>query len=397
MLHPSLTLRGGAERQLLILATELQKIGHEVEIFTCAINDKCYPEMAELLTVHVVNTLYSKTVKTANFRRTISTRLAGRFQGYTTELPSMLMLARRIPKAFDVINNQNSPTQWAAFFAKKKLQAPIVWNCNEPPFYYSDSKQHKGLEKINLPLYIGFDKTAVDYIDCIVSVSGVGSRRIQEAYGRASTIVRPGVKTDLFNKSTGKELRAKLGLENDFVLLQVGNIAADKRQADSIMALYYLAKKHENVKLILVGQGPKDQLVALSRRLQVENRVIFLQNCSEQELAEVYAACDVFVFPSQITWGLVVIEAMAAARPALVSTKAGVSEIIKDGQNGFLTQDPKSMAERIEKLIVNPELASVVGNKASEFVEKNLSWEIYAKKMEIIYRRAINSFQGKAA
>ncbi len=44
MLHPSLTWRGGAERQLLILATELQQAGHEIEVFTCALNDKYFPE-----------------------------------------------------------------------------------------------------------------------------------------------------------------------------------------------------------------------------------------------------------------------------------------------------------------------------------------------------------------
>ena len=47
MLHPSLTWRGGAERQILILAAQLQQKGHEVEIFTCALNDSCYPELVK--------------------------------------------------------------------------------------------------------------------------------------------------------------------------------------------------------------------------------------------------------------------------------------------------------------------------------------------------------------
>ncbi len=395
MLHPSLTLRGGAERQLLILAIELERMGHEVEIFTCAINDNCYPELTRQLTINRVKTPDTGSFQNINQKRTLSSRLAGRFKGYTSDLPSMIALGKKIPKGFDVINNQNSPTQWAAFFAKRKLDAPIVWNCNEPPFYYSDPKQRRGLGKINLPLYEGFDKIAVDYIDSIVSVSLVDSRRIEKAYGRSSKIVRPGVTTELLLKASGKELRIKYGLENSFVLLQVGNIARDKRQCDSLIALHYLSKKHDNVRLILVGQGPRDELMALSRKLGVDKKVLFLQNCSDEELAQVYAACDAFVFPAQITWGLVVIEAMVASKPVLVSREAGSSEIIQEGQNGFVIEEPytKNMAAKIEKLITDPDLRRRIGNNAYEYTKENLSWEIYAKNMETVFEKTIANFR----
>jgi glycosyltransferase involved in cell wall biosynthesis len=130
------------------------------------------------------------------------------------------------------------------FFAKRKLGAPIVWNCNEPPFWFSDQKQRRGLGKINLPLYEGFDKLTVGYVDKIVANSSVDSQRIKKAYGRSSEIVYPGFQPTCFI-SFSKALRSKYGLENDFILLQVGNIARDKRQSDSITALHYLSKKHQ--------------------------------------------------------------------------------------------------------------------------------------------------------
>ena len=395
MLHPSLTIRGGAERQLLILATELIKKGHEVELFTCAVNQDCYPELAKNLTVNVIKTPYSKTIQNFDRKRTLSSRLAGRFRGYTTDLPSMFLLGKKVSKGFDIINNQNSPTQWAAFFAKKKLDAPIVWNCNEPPFYYSDDKQRRGLGKINSLLYDGFDKIAVNYIDSIVSVSSIDTRRIKKAYGKSSQIVRPGVNTELLQKASGKFVKEVNGLENDFVLLQVGNIAQDKRQLDSVKALYYLSQKYDNVKLILVGQGPRNDIVDLSRKLNVKDKVIFFQNCSDEDLAQIYTACDVFIFPAQITWGLAVIEAMAASKPVLVSTKAGASEIIQEGQNGFLIREPYAinMAENIEKLIKDHELRRKMGKKAHDYATENLSWEIYAKKMETVFQQTIINYR----
>ena len=397
ILHPSLTWRGGAERQLLILATELQRAGHEIEVFTCTLNDQCFPELANKLAINVVQAPFVQAMPSGTSKRTFSTRLAGRFRGYTVDLPSMFYLAKKIPKGFDLINNHNAPTEWAAFFAKRKLDAPIVWTCNEPPFWFSDAKQRTGLGKINLPLYELFDRTAVNYIDEIVSNSSADSVRIQKAYGRSSHIVRPGISTALLHKVSGNDIRSKYGLEKDFVLLQVANIASDKKQSDSITALHYLSKKFENIKLILVGQGPREDLIALSKKLGVDKKVLFLKDCSDEELADVYAACDVFVFPAEITWGLVVIEAMAVSKPVVVSKKAGVSEIIRHGENGFVFDqpNPNNMAALIEQLIVDSELRRRVGVNAYQYTKNNQSWDVYAKKMETVFQKTIQSYKNR--
>ena len=395
ILHPSLTWRGGAERQVLNLATELHRSGNEVEIFTTAINSRCYPELLKQLTINVIQAPSLQTTQSEGpQKRTVTSRLEGRFRSYTADLPAMLYLGKKIPKCFDVINNHNFPTEWAAFFAKRKLNAPIVWMCNEPPFWFSDPSKRKGLGKINLPLFEGLDKLAVNYIDEIVVLSSIASQRVEKAYGRSSRIVRSGLNTDLLHKASGKEMRLKYGLENSFVLLQVGNIARDKRQKDSLIALHHLSKKYDNVKLIFDGEGSTEELIALSRKLGIEEKVLFLHSGSDEELAQVYAACDVFVFPAQITWGLAVIEAMATSKPVVVSRKSGVSEIIQNGQNGVVIDEPNSenMAIEIEKLIANSELRKKIGVNAYKYTVENLSWEIYAKNMENIFKQTIENF-----
>ena len=400
MLHPSLTWRGGAERQLLNLATEMQKAGHEIEIFTNAVNDKCYPELLNRLVVNVVraptiNALQSielpKNSTSVIQKRSDFRRLTGRFRSYTSDFRSMIFMGMKIPRGFDLINNHNFPTEWAAFFAKKRLNAPVVWMCNEPPFWFSDPLQRKGLGKINLPLFEGLDKVAVDYIDEIVVLSAIAGRRVEKAYGRSSKIIRSGVDIDLFHKASGEEIRLKHDLEKAFVLLQVGNIANDKRQSDSIVALYYLSKKFDNVKLIFDGEGRLEKLVALSRKLGVEDKVQFWHTHRDEELAKVYAACDVFVFPAQITWGLAVAEAMAASKPVLVSNKSGSSEIIQNNVNGIIIEDanPKEMAAQIEKLINSPQSRRKIGENAFEFASKHLSWKNYAKNMETVFQGAV--------
>ena len=265
LLQPSLTLRGGAERQVLNLAIELQKAGHEVEIFTCALNDRCYPEKLSQLVVKVIKPPITLGRQSKNLgqnsnpqivqKRSIARRLARSFRNYYYSLPAMLNLGMKIPKGFDVINIHNPPTEWAAFFAKKRLNAPIVWMCNEPPFWFTDLKQRKGLGKLNFLLYEGLDIISVDYIDRIVVLLAIAGRRVEKAYRKPYEIVHTGVSVDLFRGVSGKEFRAKYGLENSFFLLQTGNIAPDKRQIDSILALHNVPKNHSNVKLIFDGEG----------------------------------------------------------------------------------------------------------------------------------------------
>ena len=152
-------------------------------------------------------------------------------------------------------------------------------------------------------------------------------------------------------------------------------------------------QKHENIKLVFDGEGPREELVALSKRLGVESKLLFMHSCSDEELAEVYAACDVFVFPAQITWGLAVVEAMAASKPVVVSSNSGASEIIRNGENGFVVEEPNAgnMALQIERLILDNELRRKIGANAYEFTKKILFgkftrkiWRQFSSKQSII-------------
>jgi glycosyltransferase involved in cell wall biosynthesis len=127
--------------------------------------------------------------------------------------------------------------------------------------------------------------------------------------------------------------------------------------------------------------------------LGVENKVLFIHTTDDEELAKVYAACDVFLFPAQITWGLAVIEAMATARPVIVSERCGVSEVIQNSVNGFVVDHakPEEMAKKVELLMSDSNLRRKLGENAYEYVRNNLSWEKYAKTMEKIFEQTVFS------
>ena len=220
---------------------------------------------------------------------------------------------------------------------------------------------------------------------------------MDKAYHRPSRIVRSGVDIELLHNASGTDIREKNGLNTDFVLLQVGNFQRSKGQADSIRTLYRLSENYDRIKLILDGGGPKEELIKLSEKLGVKDKVIFLHSNNDEELAKVYAACDVFLFPEQITWGLALIEAMAASKPVIASNKCGGSEIIQPNVNGlvFDQSKPEEIAQQVKLLMNNDDLLRKIGEQAYEYVNNHLSWEKYARTMETIFEEAIKTYKQK--
>ena len=416
MIHTPFWRRAGGERQILRLSIALEKAGHEVEIFTNAVNEESYPEFFEKVKINVIphplagklpsgltpqvaapkisETTHGDETKVPGVRKWMST-IVGR-QFYTSEVPAMLQLGRKIPKGFDVINNHNFPSEWAAFIAKKRLNAPVVWMCNEPPYWFFAPEQRSGLRKINWPLFELLDKVAVDYIDEIMVLSHVSEEYVKKAYNRPSTIVRTGVDVELFQKASGKSLRAKYGLENSFVMLFVGGSKYGQR-GDLVKALHILSKKYEHIRLILDTSIEREMLTRLSEELGVKDKILLLHSTTDTELAEVYAACDAFVYPASASpWGLVVTEAMAAGKPVIVSRQVGTSEIIQDKVNGIIIDKatPEEIAKHVEVLLNDPKLSKRLGENAFRYVKENLSWERYAEKVESVFRRTLSRTKG---
>jgi glycosyltransferase involved in cell wall biosynthesis len=373
MIHTPFLTRTGGERQILTLALELQKRGNHVEIFTTGINSSTYPELFSKLKFNIVS--IDKYPRVLN----------------KTGLLSTILLGKKIKNDFDIINNHNFPTEWAAFFAKKRQKIPIAWMCNEPPFWHLHPAQRAGVVKLEGPLYNIFDKLSVKNIDEIMVLSNLGAKLVKQVYNRDSRVVRTGVNVDFFKNANGNAFRTKHGLQNDFVLLQIGTFVYYKRQEDSITALAIVSKKHQNVKLVLDGYGDPKQLLDLAKSLGVADKIIISRASTDGELAESYAACDAFLYPSDNTWGLVAVEAMAAAKPLIASNANGTAEIIQHGINGFIVnhKNPAEIADKVNFLIEHPKQASEIGNNGYHYVKNNLSWERFAMDMEQIFYNII--------
>ncbi|MFN3782214.1 MAG: glycosyltransferase family 4 protein, partial [Candidatus Kapaibacteriota bacterium] len=151
--------------------------------------------------------------------------------------------------------------------------------------------------------------------------------------GISNTVFIPhGVDTEVFNpKFFNAELKTKLGIEGKKIVLFVGRIVKEKNLDILVQAVELLAKREDFV-LVVAGGGPY-----LKYYQSRTKRALFLGHLHTNELAQIYASSDIFVFPSVTeTFGNVILEGMASGLPPVVANSFGASELISNFENGIL-------------------------------------------------------------
>jgi len=188
-----------------------------------------------------------------------------------------------------------------------------------------------------------------------------------------------GVDTQLFcPASKDTKLLKKYNLEGKTVILFVGNLQPFKRLDLIINALSEINDK--GLSLLVVGDGYKAaEYKELVREKQLDENVVFAgAHSPEGELPRHYNLADFLILPSthSESFGLVVLEAMASEKPAIVSDLPGPASLIDDGIDGFITRAGivDDLKEKIMILHKNPDLRIKMGGKAREKVTKKYSW-----------------------
>jgi glycosyltransferase involved in cell wall biosynthesis len=182
--------------------------------------------------------------------------------------------------------------------------------------------------------------------------------------------------------------RKALGVSPDeCVMLFAGKFEKKKCPLELMQAVRNLAKP--NVVLIMVGNGELDEQVRTIAAADPRRfRVLPFQN--QQRMPVVYRLGDLFVLPSAYgeTWGLAINEALASARPVLVSDRVGCAQEIRDDSCNriFSWAKPESLIRNIEVLTRNREV--LIAMRAAA-LRKSMSFDI--SKTEIAVMSAINS------
>lgn len=167
------------------------------------------------------------------------------------------------------------------------------------------------------------------------------------------------------------EIRRAWGIpESACTFLFCGKLEAKKRPLDALEALSRVAEKGAQIRahLLIVGDGSlREQIQEMANARGLPVTLAGFLN--QSEVARAYVAADCLVLPSDEgeTWGLVVNEAMACGRPAVVSDRVGCHpDLLQYGETGFVFPlgDIDAFAARMHALVDEPDLAERLGRQA---------------------------------
>ena len=186
----------------------------------------------------------------------------------------------------------------------------------------------------------------------VIATSGKMAAALHETYrvpDEDVAVIPLGVDLDLHHPDTGRRgaFRHTLGWTEAHVVLVHVSTDYERKGLETIVRA--LATLTNDYVLAVAGRGREERFRALAEKLGVEKRVAFLGY--RGDLEAVYPGGDVFVFPTRLDFfGYPVLEAMACGTPPVVSRDAGVAELLTDGRDGFLLEEPgdeRELADRI--------------------------------------------------
>jgi glycosyltransferase involved in cell wall biosynthesis len=172
-----------------------------------------------------------------------------------------------------------------------------------------------------------------------------------------------------------EELRARFGVDDDRpIVLYAAKFQRRKRPDDLLRAAGRLKREGVIFDLVMVGSGEMEaELRALVQHLGLSN-VHFAGFVNQAGLPSVYAACDLFVLPSENEpWGLAVNEAICAGLPIVASSEIGcVPDLVHDGQNGrtFPAGNVEELTDALRPLLTGPDLRRRMGAASRDIIAR---------------------------
>jgi glycosyltransferase involved in cell wall biosynthesis len=177
-------------------------------------------------------------------------------------------------------------------------------------------------------------------------------------------------------------------------VLFVGRLIERKGLPFLVEAIGLLGDSH-SVHLDVVGEGnQKTELMALVDRLGLSDRVTFQGRVNDEELAKLYARCDLFVLPAIVDshgdtegLGVVLLEAMSYQRPVVAANVGGIPDIVRHEQTGLLVEqkDAQALADAIARILEDSDLARRLGEQGAAYVQQRFDWSRIVDDVEALY------------
>lgn len=222
-----------------------------------------------------------------------------------------------------------------------------------------------------------------------IALSETAAETGRALYGGAYEIIPSGVDTSHFAPDVEPLPQLRDGCTN---LLYVGRLEQRKGVAHLVRAFARLYRQYPGLRLLIGGDGPeRAALERLVRELGLE-RVLFLGYVPSADLPRLFASADLFCAPATYaeSFGIVLIEAMAAGLPIVAAANAGYAGLLAAHPGNLLVppDDDRVMASAIATLVEQPSHARAIGGRNRSAAQR-YSWQSVGQSVMQVYEQIL--------
>ena len=349
---------GGVQVHVRQLASALRDRGHEVLVLAPADSPATEPWVR--IVGRPIRVPYGGTVAPISFSPSAWSKVRGRLRAFAPE----------------VVHVHEPLTPSVSMLTTLAAQAPVV------------ATFHAYLDRSRLMQLAGPALRRVHRrITVSIAVSEAAAGFLRRVISGAVEIVPNGVDVERF-AHPGPPAE---GLPVGRVILWVNRLDPQKGFGVMVRAFEALARERSELYLVVAGDGRDrealDRMSAAGR-----SRVVHLGTVSHADLPRYHAGADVFAAAAtgQESFGIVLIEAMAAGVPVVATDIPGYREVVRDGVEGVLVppEDPVALAAAIGRILDEPDLARSLA-EAGRVRARTFSWSEVVPRVEAVYQGAV--------
>jgi glycosyltransferase involved in cell wall biosynthesis len=211
-------------------------------------------------------------------------------------------------------------------------------------------------------------------------------------------IVGIGIEPARFVQANGAEVRQRYGLGEHPVVAFIGQQSRYKGIDSLILSMPEVWRQMPEARLLIAGAATGftsclQNLIRTRLSPTQQDRLIYLNNFAEGEKPALFAACDVFAYPSRYeSFGIAFIEAWAAGKPVIGCQAGAVPSIVSDGVDGILVpvDDPVSLGQASLRLLQSPDLRHQLGQAGRAKVLEHYTWDVVTPRWREVYERVVD-------
>ncbi|MFA9465526.1 MAG: glycosyltransferase [Velocimicrobium sp.] len=281
----------------------------------------------------------------------------------------------------------------------KELRLPIVHTYHtiyEDYTHYINRMHIEAVEQKAKAFMRMFSKISCNTAETVV-VPTVKVKKLLESYlvVKAIEVIPTGIdlnkfKQNYYDCNEIRRLRLSYGVEDDEkLILSLGRVSSEKNIEEILRVMPEYMKRHENVKFMIVGDGPDlERLMKLAKTFPFRDRILFTGSQAWDKIGIFYQMGDVFVSASKSeTQGLTFIEAMASSLPVVAKKDPCLDGILEEGYNGYTFESAWECMEGLDQVLFSTQDIDYCNNAARKVAKYSTAQ--FAAKIEQVYERML--------